>query len=442
LIELLSRLDNLRSLNYLPGEQQTIYALETLKIFVPIADRLGIGEIRSQLEDHAFSYLFPEKFNWVKDYVKKKYEERAKYLKSFSKRLQKILLKERVKAIDIHWRPKTYWSIYKKLLRKNMDLEKIHDLLALEVIVDKVDNCYKTLGVIHKYYEPLEQEIDDYIAKPKPNGYRSLHTTIFSEDGEITEIQIKTPEMQKEAEFGVCAHWAYKEKIVLSGDKEKLKFAQDVPDFWKSFKIDFYENKTFALTPGGDVIILPKDSTPVDFAYGVHSEIGNHCESAKINGKIVPLSQVLKNGDTVEIIINKKREPSQDWLKFVKTNLALSQIKKELAKKGLLYKIAAIGKIPSFIKRKVIEVSERISKKPSPKTKPLKIKRERTRQLFIDGQKGISYTIAKCCKPEVGDQVKAYLSKQRSAVIHKTSCKDFKKLSAKSPEKIVEAYWK
>ncbi len=441
LIELMSRLDNLKYLKYLSQEQQTLYSLETLKIFAPIADRLGIGEIKSQLEDHAFSYLFPEKSNWLKNYIKKEYEERVKYLKSFSKRLEKILKGERIKVVAINWRPKTYWSTYKKLLRKNMDIEKIHDLLALRVIVNGVDTCYKTLGIIHKYYEPLGQEIDDYIAKPKPNGYRSLHTTVFSEDGQITEVQIKTPEMHREAEFGICAHWAYKEKISLAGDREKLKFTQDIPEFWKSFKIDFYEDKAFTFTPKGDVIILSKDSTPIDFAYGVHSEIGNYCEIAKVNGKVVPLSQPLKNGDIIEITVNKKRKPSADWLKFVKTNLATSQIKKALAKRGLLDRISSIGRIPSFLKKKVIEISEKIGGKPSmaKQTRPTK---ERVRELYIDGQKGISYTPAKCCKPMIGDEVKAYLSKHRSAVLHKTSCKDFKKLAAKSPEKIVDAYWK
>ncbi len=434
LIELASRIDNLNFLSFLPPEKQKIYALETLKIFVPVAERLGIWEIKSQLEDLSFLYLFPDKYNWVKSYIKEKYQERKKYLKSFAKRLKKFLKRERIAVLNINWRPKTYWSTYKKLLKKNMDIEKVHDLLALRVIVDGVDKCYKTLGIIHKYWKPLYEEIDDYIAKPKPNGYRSLHTTVFCEKGHITEIQIRTPEMHKEAEYGICAHWAYKEKSDLIKDKEKFELTKKIPEFWKTFKIDFYENQAFVFTPKGDVIVLPKNATPVDFAYAVHSDIGNHCETAKVNGKIANLSQPLKNGDIVEIIVNKKRNPSADWLKFVKSNLAISQIRKELAKKALLVRVASLGKIPSFVKRKIFEISERISKKK-------KNKKEKAKELYIAGQKGISVTFAKCCSPKLSDQVNAYLSRYRAAVLHKTSCKEFQKLAKKFPEKVIEAHW-
>lgn len=448
LIELASRLDNLNYLNYLPLEQQKVYALETLKIFVPIAERLGIWEIKFQLEDLSFSYLFPKKFVWLKSYIKTKYEERKKYLKSFAKHLKKILKKERIVVLDINWRPKSYWGIYKKLLKKNMDIEKVHDLLALRIIVNDIESCYKTLGVIHKYYKPLYEEIDDYIAKPKPNGYRSLHTTVFCEKGQITEIQIRTPEMHKEAEYGICAHWAYKERINLTKDSEKLELAKEIPSFWKTFKIDFYGNRVFVFTPKGDVIVLPKNATPVDFAYAVHSDIGSHCETAKINGKIISLSEPLKNGDIVEIIINKKRSPSADWLKFVKSNLAISQIKKELAKKDLFARVAGLGRIPSFVKRKIFEmarlsaaiparglgISEKITKKE-------RAKKERSQQIYIAGQKGISVTLAKCCSPKPNDQVSAYLSKYRAAVLHKISCKEFQKLAKKFPEKVIEAHW-
>ncbi len=433
LIELVSRLDNLSHLYNLPEEQQKIFALETLKIYVPIAERLGIWEVKSKLEDIAFSYLFPQKYEWIKTYIKKEGEERRKYLKLFAKKLRKILKKERVEIVGIHWREKTYWSTYQKLLKKNMDIEKIHDLLALRIIVNGINNCYKTLGIIHKYYTPLEEEIDNYIAKPKPNGYRALHTTVFSEKGQIAEIQIQTPEMQKEAEYGVCAHWAYKEKVDLMENKEQFELTKEIPQFWKNFKIDFFTNKVFVFTPRGDVIELPKDSTPVDFAYAIHSEIGNHCEAAKVNGKIVNLSQPLKNGDIVEIIVNKKRWPSLDWLRFVKSNLAISQIKKSTAKNFLLFKIPYLEKIPYFIKRKLFEVSEKIEKK--------EIKKRELKEIYIAGEKGILVTKAKCCRPEPTDEVAAYLSKYRAAVLHKKNCKNLQKLVKKFPEKVVEARW-
>ena len=427
LIELVSRLDNLHYLNYLSPEEQKLYAIETLKIFTPIAERLGLWEVKSQLEDLSFHYFLPEKLEWLKSFIKREYEERKRYLSLFVKHLKKILKRERIPVLDINWRPKSYWSTYKKLLKKNMDIEKIHDLLALRIIVDDVKNCYKALGIIHKYYQPLSEEIDDYIAKPRPNGYRSLHTTVFSEKGQITEIQIKTPEMHKEAEYGICAHWAYKEKIDLMKNKEALELAKEIPEFWKTFKIDFFENRVFVFTPKGDVIDLPKDATPIDFAYAVHSEIGNHCEATKVNGKITNLSQPLRNGDIVEIIVNKKRGPSTDWLKFVKSNLAISQIKKETSKRNLLPCIAAFTKIPSLIKRGILKTKKK--------------KKEKDKKLYVAGQKGISANKARCCLPEPGDEIIAYLSKYRAAVIHKPSCKSFQKLAKKFPEKVIEAHW-
>jgi len=437
LIELVSRLDNLNYLKHFHPDKQKIYLLETLKIFAPIADKLGIWELKYKLEDLTFFYLFPEKFNWLHLQIKEKYKERKNYLKSFVARLKKLLKRSGINVIKIDFRPKSYWSTYKKLLKYNNDIEKIHDLLALRVIVSTVENCYKALGIIHKYWKPFYEEIDDYIIKPKPNGYRSLHTTVFCEKGHITEIQIRTPEMDKEAEYGVCAHWAYKEKIDLIKDKEKLKLTKEIPEFWKTFKIDFYENKVFVFTPKGDVISLANGATPVDFAYAVHSEIGNHCESAKVNGKIVSLSGLLKNGDIVEIIVNKKRSPSPDWLKFIKTNLARAQIKKALAKSEG-FKLSSLPQkifsLPQLITRRVFGITEK-------RKRPKKAKKEE-KEIYLAGQKGILVNIAKCCHPKSGDQVSAYLTKYRAAVLHKISCKNFQKLAKKFPEKVIDASWK
>lgn len=432
LIELASRIDNLNSLAPLSKEKQKIYALETLKIFAPVADKLGIWELKHRLEDLSFFYLFPDKFREIGLQIKEKSKERKHHLKSLTNHIKKLLKKNGVGIISIDSRAKSYWSTYKKLLKHNNDIEKVHDLLALRIIVNTVENCYKTLGIIHKRWRPLFEEIDDYIAKPKPNGYRSLHTTIFSEDGHITEIQIRTLEMHKEAEYGICAHWAYKQKIDLAKNRESLDFTKEIPEIQKRFKIDFYENKVFAFTPRGDIISLTRGSTPIDFAYAVHSEIGNHCETAKINEKVVSLSEPIKSGDVVEIIVNNKRKPSMDWLKIVKTNLAISQIRKELAKNGLSARIAALGKIPSIIKRTVLGIAKR-------EEKPQK---ERKLELYLAGQKGMSTTMAKCCNPKPGDDVSAYLSRCRAAVVHKSSCKELKKLAKKSPEKIIEASWK
>jgi GTP pyrophosphokinase len=316
-----------------------------------------------------------------------------------------------------------------------MDFKKIHDLFALRVIVEDIPNCYKTLGVVHKHFKPISEEINDFIAKPKLNGYRSLHTTILSDENKITEIQIRTLEMQKEAEYGICAHWSYKEKIDLKKEGKSFEWMKGIPEFWKTFKINFFENQVFTLTPRGDIIVLKKDSTPIDFAYAIHSEVGNHCESAKINGKITTLSDKLKNGDIVEIITNKKRSPSQDWLRLVKTSLAESHIKKSLAQK----EISLNSHITSFIKRKFVEIKETVTKK---KERNQQVKKDQIRHIYLAGEKGMLINIAKCCKPEPGDKVQAYLTINRSAVLHRISCKNFQKLAEKFPERVIDASWK
>jgi len=434
LVELISRLDGLNFLSYLPEDKQKLYSLETLQIFVPIAHRLGLSEIRRNLEDISFSYLFPEKFKWTKENIKEQYEEREKYLKKFIPRLKKILKKERAGFLDINYRAKSYWSTYRKLIKHDMNFEKIHDLLALRIIVPDIQSCYRTLGIIHKHCRPISEEINDYIAKPKPNGYRSLHTTVSCEEKEITEIQIRTEEMQEEAEYGICAHWSYKEKIDLKKEGQKFEWVKTIPEFWKTFKIDFFANQVFTFTPKGDVIALPKGSTPVDFAYAVHSEIGNHCEFAKIGGKIVQLNHILENGDIVEVSINKNRSPSKDWLRFVKTSLAKSHIRRLTSEDESKFKFP----LPGFIRRKITEFSEASKKRLENKQKIEKVK---VRQIYLAGQKGMLIHIAKCCNPQPGDKVKAYLAQRRAAVLHRTSCSNFKKIAEKFPEKIIDASW-
>lgn len=435
LVELASRLDGLNLLHYFPEDQQKIYAFETLQIFVPIANRLGLSEIRRNLEDTAFSYLFPEKFKWLKENIKEQYEEREEYLKKFISRLRKIFKNERIKISDINYRAKSYWSTYQKLLKRDMNFEKIHDLLALRIIADDVESCYKILGVVHKHFKPISEEINDYIAKPKRNGYRSLHTTIFSDQNKITEIQIKTEEMHQEAEYGVCAHWSYKEKIDLNKEGKNFEWLKDASDFWKTFKIDFFTNKVFTFTPKGDIIVLPKGSTPVDFAYAVHSDIGNRCESAKISGKIVQLNHVLENGDIVEIATNKNKTPSKDWLRFIKTSFAKSNIRKLTDEKKSRFKFP----LPGFIRRKITEISDASKKRREEKQK---IGQINVRHIYLAGQKGMLIHIAKCCNPQPGNKVGAYLAKNRSAVLHRLSCSNFKKIAEKFPEKVIEASWK
>jgi len=433
LVEIMSRLDGLNYLKFLPEDFRKIQAWETLQIFVPIANRLGLAEVRRNLGDTSFYNLLPNKYTWLEQVMKSKYEESNKYFKKFLPFIKKVLKKDRGNFLSINYRIKSYWSTYKKLLKKDMDINKIHDLLALRIITTDIPSCYKILGILHKHFKPISGEINDYIAKPKINGYRSLHTTIISDDGVIVEIQIRTEEMHKEAEYGICTHWAYKEKIDLNKNRNALAWTEKMSSFWENFKIDFYANKVFCFTPKGDIIVLPKDATAVDFAYAVHSEVGNHCESAKINGKIVTLDHTLTNGDVVEIGTNKNKLPSADWLKFIKTSFAKGHIKKLTDKGRSIFGIS----LPGFIRKKIIEIAEAKQEKIRKKESIQK----NVSQIYLAGQKGMLVRIAKCCNPKPGDKVKAYLAPGRATVLHKTTCNIFKEIYRKSPEKTIDASW-
>jgi len=259
LIKLADRLHNMETLGFLSPEKQQRIALETLEIFAPLADRLGIGEFRMALRDLSFPYLYPKEYQWLMENVKEKYEARQKYLEKVTPVIKEFLKKEKIKPIDMHSRAKSYWSLYQKLLRNEVNFDKIHDLVALRIIVKDIASCYKVLGIIHKYWRPLPEKIHDFIALPKPNGYRGLHTTCFCLDGKITELQIKTPEMHSEAETGICAHWAYKEKVDLGARGSKFTWIQQLQEWQKNvskpkeflegLKIDFFKNRIFALTP-------------------------------------------------------------------------------------------------------------------------------------------------------------------------------------------------
>lgn len=429
LVKISSRIDGLNRLDYLSPETKKLYAIETLDIFVPITNRLGLGEVKRNLEDLAFAYLYPEQLSWLKNSIKDKYESRKRYLAKFIPKIKKILKHDHIPVINVDYRAKSYWSTYQKLQRHNMDFEKLYDLVALRIIVKDVATCYKLLGVVHKTFQPLSGQIQDYIAKPKDNGYKSIHTTVFLGKDTVSEIQIRTEEMHEEAEHGICAHWAYKENINLHKNPEYLKLAKEIPEFWKTFKIDFYENLIFVFTPKGDIRVLPKGSTPVDFAYAVHSDIGNHCEGAKIDGKIIPLSHPLASGDIVEIITSPKKKPSQDWLKFVQTSFAKSHIKKIFAAT-----LNPILSVPTFIKKKVFRIADKPKEEPTPPKK-------RPPEVLIGGQKGIAVSFAKCCSPQYGDIARVYLAPHRAAVLHKISCKNFQEIQKKFPEKIIDASW-
>jgi len=348
LIKLADRYHNMQTLGAKPEEDQKKIALETLEIYAPIAHRLGMGELKGQLEDLAFKYLYPEEFNRLEDEVEERYEAHRKYIKKLEPILLETLKKEGVAPIEINARGKHFYSLYKKLLRHQMNFDKIHDLVAARIILKSVEDCYLALGVIHQAWKPVPGLIKDYIAMPKPNGYQSLHTSVFGPDGKITEIQIRTPEMHLRAENGIAAHWAYKETQYrgqgfqinqkelawIEQLREWQKAVRGSDEFFESLRIDFFKDRIFVLTPLGDVLDLPDGATPVDFAYQIHSTVGHECAGAKINGKIAPLDAKLESGDLVEILSQKGKGPSSDWLNFVKTNLAKERIRNALKSKN------------------------------------------------------------------------------------------------------------
>lgn len=344
IIKLADRLHNMRTLMHLPEEKQKRIALETMEIYAPLAHRLGIGRIKGELEDLSFMYLEPAKFNEVKEILKSKSRENIGHLEESLKSLKKLLAKEKITEIKTDYRIKNIYSLYKKLLKNSMDIEKIYDISSLRVIVKDIPTCYQVLGIVHGKWRPLPKRIKDYIAFPKKNGYRSLHTTVFTGDGGIIEIQIRTKEMQQEAEYGIASHVNYKE---TAGKKqvrdETLEWLQKMAksqaeiesadEFLTSLKTDFLDQKIFVFTPKGDVIELPPGATPIDFAYSIHSDIGDHIFAAKINGKIASLGSTLSDGDIVEIIAKKNSVPSRKWLEYAKTTFAKKKIRASLERK-------------------------------------------------------------------------------------------------------------
>lgn len=340
IIKFADRTHNLMTLDALEEKKRYRIALESLEIYAPIAHRLGMGEFKALLEDLSFRYVYPDEFKRVKALREKILSDENPLVDKIFQRLHRELKEAEINYLETHGRKKQLYSFYQKLLKKGWETDKIYDILALRIIVRDLADCYATLGIIHKLWRPLKGRVKDYIAQPKPNGYKSLHTTVFCDNGKIVEFQIRTQEMHYEAEFGVAAHWHYDEKGIklpahdiawareLAGiQKEMLHNLTDL----EALKVDFFRNRIFAFTPKGDVIDLPEDATPVDFAYQIHSEIGDKCVGARINDQLATLETPLQSGDVVEIIVDKNRKnPSTDWLKSVKTHVAKTHIKNSL----------------------------------------------------------------------------------------------------------------
>lgn len=354
IIKLADRLHNMRTLDALPPEKRERIARETMEIYAPIANRLGIGEIKGELEDLAFRHLEPEHHEEARKIEETYVREGKSYLDRVIEILRKELAQDGVKIVAVSGRTKHLYRLYQKLRKHDMEIGRIYDLIAVRIIVPEIVDCYETLGTIHKRYRPLVGRIKDYISLPKPNGYQSLHTTIFGPEGRIVEVQIRTQKMHDEAEFGIAAHWIYTEKerggwrSLLFGKKAtgekprelawvrqlqewQSEIGKDNDEFWQGLRIEFFKNHIFAFTPKGDIIQLPEESTPIDFAYAIHSEIGNHAVGAKADGKIVPLDSTIANGQVIEILTSKDRKhPGTDWLRTVKTSSAKSHIRRAI----------------------------------------------------------------------------------------------------------------
>jgi len=344
LIKMADRIHNLKTLSALAEPKAKRIALETLEIYAPIANRLGMGHIKGILEDLAFPYVYKEEYEWIRTNIVPRFGPKIQYIEKVIKILEKEISKHHIKIVSIHGRQKRLYSLYQKLLRPqyDKDLNKIYDLVAVRIIIPTISDCYTVLGTIHNLWKPLQGRIKDYIAQPKPNGYQSLHTTVFCLDNEIVEFQIRTKEMHERAEFGIAAHWQYKEINIMGKGYtmpkrlqwvvELVKWQKEIhsaTEFIQSIKkFEAFANRIFVFTPHGDVIDLPEGASPVDFAYHIHTDIGDKCGGSKINGEMASLDTELKNGDMVEIIIDKNRKgPSRDWLKFVKTNMAKYKIR-------------------------------------------------------------------------------------------------------------------
>lgn len=361
-IKFADRLHNLQTLYARPLHKQERIARETMEIYAPIANRLGMGEMKGEMEDLSFKYLFPKEYDWVQQIMDTKVREKGAQISRIIDMADETMRAAEIIPLQIHGRVKRLYSLFQKLKKYDNDITKIHDLVAVRIVVNDVEDCYTTLGAIHQKWHPMPNRIKDYIAQPKPNGYRSLHTTVFCDDGETVEFQIRTQEMHELAEYGVAAHWRYKETGRLPPKnlrwmeemvaiQKELENKKDFLEQMEVLKIDVFKDRIFVFTPQGDVIDLPENATPIDFAYAVHTNIGHKCVGARVNEQLVNLDSQLRSNDVVEIITEKNRRgPNPDWLKFAKTHHA-RQLIREATKKSMTHWLTAMMPKPSFGKK-------------------------------------------------------------------------------------------
>lgn len=506
LIKLADRLHNMRTLEYKTREKQVQTATETLEIYVPLAHRLGIYSIKWELEDLCFRYQEPEKYYELAEMVSQKRREREAYINEIIETLTESLQGTNI-DFEISGRPKSLYSIYKKMMRNNIVFEEIYDLTAVRVLVDTIAECYEVLGKVHSLWRPIPNRIKDYIGQPKPNGYRSLHTTVFGEDSRPFEVQIRTRQMHKECEYGVAAHWRYKEGKTKESDfDDAMEFLrrimewqreggadEDSKAFMETLKTDFFSREIYIYSPAGEIYSLPIGSCAIDFAYKIHTEVGNKCIGAKVNGAIVPITQKLKTGDVVEILTSKNSKgPSRDWLNIVKSNQAKNKIKQffkrnekeeniELGKnqvikdikkhrsayKSLLkddwindisnelgfpseeemYASVGYGKITSEqVVQKLLKKEKELEDKDKDLSKSIEFTNKENQSNNSKGEVRVSdfgddieVKFAKCCTPVPGDSIIGFITKGNGISVHTKSCPNIIKTHA--PERLIDVYW-
>ena len=509
IIKLADRLHNLRTLKYLRRDRQIANAKETMELYAPLANRLGIYSLKWELEDLAFKYLYPEEYRELVAGIDKKREERLQFIEKIMDDIRGQLKKQKIEA-EVTGRAKHLYSIYRKMKRDNKTLDQIYDLFALRILVNSVKDCYAALGVVHEMYSPMPGRFKDYIAVPKPNMYQSIHTTLLGEKGTPFEVQIRTWEMHRIAEYGIAAHWAYKEAnygkkgkqvVTVTKDKlawlrETLEWQQDMKDpqeFLNTLKTELFEDEVYVFTPKGKILVLPRDATPIDFAYSIHEEIGNHMVGCKINSKMMPIITKLQSGDIVEIMTSDSQKgPSRDWLKFIKTTKAKSKIQswfkkeqrseniekgkdlidKEIKRIGIshdelfkqdyinaaldrykfknledMYASVGFGAISQvkIISRMLEEYrkshkEENIEQKIEELTSKRKTVKPSSTGVVVKGIDNCLVKLSKCCNPVPGDNIIGYITKGRGVSVHRTDCVNVKDL-LKEEDRIIDVYW-
>jgi guanosine-3',5'-bis(diphosphate) 3'-pyrophosphohydrolase len=501
IIKLADRLHNMRTLAYLKRETQLKKAQETLEIYAPLAHRLGIHSVKWELEDLSFATLHPRRYEEIKRLVAARRGDREAFINGAAAELQRHLGEAGVEA-DVKGRVKHFYSIYNKMVRRNKEFNEIYDLAGLRVLVDNVRDCYGTLGVIHSIWKPIPGRFKDYVAMPKFNMYQSLHTTVMSHEGKLLEIQVRTEEMERTAEYGIAAHWMYKEGR-KTGEVDRLAWLNsmvewqrettDSNEFMESLKGELGADEVYVFTPKGDVISLPSGATPIDFAYHVHTEVGHRTIGARVNDRIAPLDSELVSGDRVEIVTGKTPGPSRDWLEVVQSGRARNKIRQFFNKADWEDNLASgrekvmsflkkrrIGKVPSGVLQEVARstnyptpddmlaavgmgalsaenVAHRIieqvqpleEEKPAPQSPaltplPLPDQADGTDKetgVRVVGSSGVLTRLARCCTPMPGDEIVGYVSLGRGVVVHAAGCKNARALKSRDPDRFVQVEW-